>query len=307
MTARVVSAEDTISKTWYLGIDGGGSHCRAMLQDDTGLLLGEGRGGPANPVYGAEQAIQSILSATEEALVQAGLTPADKNQLIVGAGLAGLHLPQMQQVMQQWQHPFKALYLTTDLHVAATGAHQGLDGAVIILGTGFSSLSAHEGQLTQIGGYGFPINATCSGAWFGLEAVKAVLLDADGVGLPTRLTSVLLKDKTATALAEQYMNASATQYAKLAPLVFELADLGDKVCLSFIQHGAAFINQVIRKLLSTQASRVSMIGSISERIKPWLDPQLSVCINPALSSPEQGAILFARQSHQAALRVAKEN
>jgi len=297
----------SLNPTLYLGIDGGGSHCRAMLQDADGKLLGEGLGGPANPVYGTEQAIQSILTATDQALLQAGFTPADKKQLIVGAGLAGLHLPLMQQAMQQWPHPFKALYLTTDLHAAASGAHQGLDGAVIILGTGFSSLSAHQGQLTQIGGYGFPINATCSGSWFGLEAIKAVLLDADGVGLPTRLTPILLKDKTATALAEQYMNAAATDYAKLAPLVFELADLGDKVCLSFIQQGAAFINQVIRKLLETRVSRVAMIGGISERIKPWLDPQLSLCINPALSSPQQGAILFARQSHQAAVRVAKEN
>ncbi len=307
MTDKVVATKETVNKTWYLGIDGGGSHCRVMIQDEQAVLLGEGYGGPANPVYGTEQAIQSILTATDQALLEAGLTPADKKYLIAGAGLAGLHLPQMQQVMRQWQHPFKALYLTTDLHVAATGAHQGLDGAVVILGTGFSSLSSHQGQLTQIGGYGFPINATCSGSWFGLEAVKAVLLDADGVGLPTRLTSVLLKDKTATALAEHYMNASATDYAKLAPLVFELADLGDKVCLSFIQHGAAFVNQVIRKLLETKVSRVAMIGGISERIKPWLDPQLSLCINPALSSPQQGAILFARQSHQAALRIAKEN
>lgn len=307
MTDQVVTAEETATQILYLGIDGGGSNCRVMLQDKQGKLLGEGFGGPANPVYGVEQTIQSILNATDMALLDAGLTPEDKKYLMVGAGLAGLHLPQMQQVMRQWQHPFKALYLTTDLHVAATGAHQGLDGAVIILGTGFSSLSAHQGQLTQIGGYGFPINATCSGAWFGLEAVKAVLLDADGVGLQTRLTTVLLKEKTATALAEQYMNASATDYAKLAPLVFELADLGDKVCLSFIQYGAAFINQVIRKLLETGVSRVSMIGGIAERIKLWLDPQLSLCINPALSSPQQGAILFARQSHQAALRLAKEN
>jgi glucosamine kinase len=307
MTDKAVTAEHTTENAWYLGIDGGGSHCRVMLQDQNGVLLGEGRGGPANPVYGLEQTINSVVAATDQALLQAGLSPADKNQLIVGAGLAGLHLPAMQQAMQQWQHPFKALYLTTDLHVAATGAHQGLDGAVIILGTGFSSLSSHQGQLTQIGGYGFPINATCSGAWFGLEAVKAVLLDADGVGLPTRLTGELLKNKTATVLAEQYMNASATDYAKLAPLVFELADSGDNVCLSFIQHGAAFINQVIRKLLSTSVSRVAMIGGISERIKPWLDPQLSICIKPALSSPEQGAILFARQCHQAALRLTKEN
>ncbi|GAA0340255.1 BadF/BadG/BcrA/BcrD ATPase family protein [Bowmanella denitrificans] len=281
----------------YMGIDGGGSHCRAMLQDARGNLLGQGQGGPANPVYGLQQSIDSILTATHQALDEAGLASSDLSNIVVGGGLAGLHLPRMQEAMQKWQHPFAALYLTTDLHAAALGAHQGMDGGVIILGTGFSSLASCKGKLTQVGGYGFPINATCSGSWFGLEAVKAVLLDVDGVGLSTSLTQALLMGRSATELAEDFMHATATDYAKLAPLVFEQADIGDKVSLGLIQQGAAFINQVIRRLLATGVTRLAMIGGITERIKPWLDPQLLATINTALASPQQGALLYARQQH----------
>ena len=54
--------------TLYIGIDGGGSHCRALLQDSKGKILGEGWGGPANPVNDAELAKQSILEACNQAL-----------------------------------------------------------------------------------------------------------------------------------------------------------------------------------------------------------------------------------------------
>ncbi|WP_332874203.1 BadF/BadG/BcrA/BcrD ATPase family protein [Bowmanella yangjiangensis] len=282
----------------FMGIDGGGSHCRVMIQNGQGMVLGQGQGGPANPVYGVQQCKDSIIKATRDALSEAELDDKAMAHLVVGGGLAGLHLPQMQAQMQAWQHPFAALYLTTDLHAAALGAHQGMDGGVIILGTGFSSLAACKGKLTQVGGYGFPINATCSGAWFGLEAVKAVLLDADGVGLSTSLTQALLETRSATELAEAFMHATATDYAKLAPLVFEQADVGDKVSLGLIQQGAAFINQVIRRLLACGVTRLAMIGGITERIKPWLDPQLVMTVGPALASPQQGAILFAQQSHK---------
>ncbi|MFC4653877.1 BadF/BadG/BcrA/BcrD ATPase family protein [Rheinheimera marina] len=279
----------------FVGIDGGASHCRALLQNTAGVSLGSGKSGPANPVNGLEQCKNSILAAVTEALQQAGLSTADFSRLVVGAGLAGLHLPAMRDAMASWQHPFHSLYLTTDLHAAAAGAHQGLDGAVLILGTGFSSLANVAGKQTQVGGYGFPINATCSGSWFGLEAVKAVLLDADGVGLPTSLTQSMLACCSATELAQQLMNASATEFARYAPLVFSAADAGDKVSLGLIQQGASFVNQVIRRLLACGADRLALIGGITERIKPWLDPQLAACITPALASPEQGAILLAHQ------------
>ncbi|MDX3774212.1 BadF/BadG/BcrA/BcrD ATPase family protein [Chromatiaceae bacterium AAb-1] len=288
---------EAVRNNLYLGIDGGGSQCRVLLQDSQGVVLGQGYGGPANPVNGLQQTTDSILQASKAALQQAGLSEQYLNRLVVGAGLAGLHLPAMQQAMEQWQHPFQALYLTTDLHVAALGAHQGMDGAVIILGTGFSSVASVGGKLTRIGGYGFPVNAVCSGAWFGLEAVKAVLLDADGVGLATSLSGQMLKDCSATELAEQLMQATATDFARFAPLVFAAADLGDKVSLGLIQQGADFINQVIRRLLATGAPRLTLTGGITERITPWLAPQLLSCITPALASPEQGAVLLAQQCH----------
>jgi len=49
--------------TTYLGIDGGGSRCRARIEDGNGRLLGEGISGPATTRIGVEKAWRSIMEA----------------------------------------------------------------------------------------------------------------------------------------------------------------------------------------------------------------------------------------------------
>ncbi|WP_335924598.1 BadF/BadG/BcrA/BcrD ATPase family protein [Shewanella indica] len=291
-----------LNKPYWVGIDAGGSHCRALLKDDAGQVLGRGIAGPANPVNGVNQSQTAIMTAIDKALNAANLE-REYHNLIVGAGLAGLHLPKMQRIMAQWQHPFAAWHITTDLHVAALGAHQCSDGGVIVLGTGFSSLANVNGQQILIGGHGFPINATCSGAWFGLEAVKAVLLDADGIGPRTGLTAKLLLGTTAIGLAEQLIHANATDFAKFAPRVFEQATLGDAVSLALIEQGAAFINGVILRLLAAGVERVALVGGIAPFMQTWLDPELSVRIHAPMASPEEGGIFFARQCNDCNLNI----
>ncbi|MDZ7903049.1 MAG: hypothetical protein U5L01_11120 [Rheinheimera sp.] len=60
------------SGSLYLGIDGGGSKCKVVLLAADGQLLGEGLGGPANPLRGVKVATDSILAATQQALTSAG-------------------------------------------------------------------------------------------------------------------------------------------------------------------------------------------------------------------------------------------
>ncbi len=54
---------------FFLGVDGGGTHCRARLADSEGRALGEGTGGPANARLGSSLVMQSILTASGEAAI----------------------------------------------------------------------------------------------------------------------------------------------------------------------------------------------------------------------------------------------
>ena len=76
--------------TTYLGIDGGGTRCRARIEDEDGRVLGEASSGPATTRIGFEKAWRSIMEATEAAAAQAGLTREDFAQMHAGIGLAGL-------------------------------------------------------------------------------------------------------------------------------------------------------------------------------------------------------------------------
>lgn len=276
-----------------IGIDGGGSHCRAWVFNARGQVLGQGQSGPANPVGGLTESFAAITEAAMKALLDAALPQSMLAQLPLAAGLAGLHLPQFYQQFQQWQHPFASLHLTTDLQIAAFGVHQQQDGAVLILGTGFSALASVGTERTELGGYGFPINCNASGSWFGLEAVKAVLLARDGLAPATVLTQLLPDAETSASLANQYLGQGPAVYARLAPLVLKAAFDGDAVALRIRAEAVQFVETVVRRLLAVGAPKVGLVGGIAGQLVPLLDQSLPCAF--VANAGERGSWCFLTQ------------
>jgi glucosamine kinase len=284
----------------FLGIDGGGSKCRVVLVTADNRLLGEGLGGPANPLRGMSVATESILTATNQALQAAGLPATAISQLIVGAGLAGVNMPHYYQLFSSWRHPFAEFHLTSDLHIACIGAHNGGEGAVIIAGTGSCGLADVNGNILDIGGHGFPYGDNGSGAWFGMQLLHHVLLAKDQLAPATFMTELLAEAVGVSAtldLVNHFMHATPTIFARYAPLVFTAAEQGDAVALQVVQQGAAFINQIALKLFELQPPRFSMIGGLAYKVVPYLDPLVQQRLTPALAAPEFGAVWYARQQH----------
>ncbi len=281
--------------TLFIGIDGGGSHCRALLKDSKGTVLGEGLGGPANPVSGVIKTQRSVLDACYQALDNAGLSRDTIAKCYAGAGLAGLHLPAMHSAMEEWAHPFKRLFLTTDLHAAVMGAHQGRDGAVLILGTGFSAMAVKGSEQLCIGGMGFPINAAGSGSWLGLEAVKAVLLAEDKLGPDTMLSDLLLSDTSLLALANKTVNGDAYTFGQYAPLVFKAAQQGDHVATHLLDEATTLAENVILKMVAFGAPKTVLIGSVANALFSRFSNKVKGYITQEKASPQCGAILLAQQ------------
>jgi glucosamine kinase len=256
--------------------------------------------GRANPLHGLEQTFQSITESTQLALADAGLSADDSIKLIAGLGLAGVNVGHFYDQIATWQHPFKAMYLTTDLHTACIGAHNGEDGAVIITGTG-SCGYAHVGDASvSLGGHGFALGDKGSGAWLGLKAAEHVLLHLDGFASPTALTEQLLSHfqvNDAMGIVEQLAGNSSSVYAKLARLVLLTANEGDEVAIAIVKDGAQYISELARKLFAINPTRFSMIGGLAEPLLPWLDKDVASKISPSLSPPEFGACLFAQKQH----------
>ena len=281
----------------FLGIDGGGSKTKAIIMNESNEVLGSGVAGPGNPMHGFEQATNAITQSASLALIDANLSHINLDELTAGVGLAGVNLPSLFDKMQTWQHPFKQMYLTTDLHIACLGAHQKEDGAVIISGTGSCGFSYIDNQAYIIGGHGFPQGDNGSGAWFGLKGVEHVLLSLDGLIDMSIMNSLLLMKldcKNSTDLVEVIASKDATCFAQLAHIVFDAGEKGDKVAITIIKEGAEYIDNLARTLWKKKPSRLSIIGGLTASIEPWLSNEVKTWLSLPLSAPEVGAVLFAR-------------
>lgn len=283
---------------FYLGIDGGGSKCRAVIASFDREILGEGLGGPANPMQGFQKTIDSILDATDQALINAGMTPGNKKNLIAGIGLAGVNFPVLFRQVNQWEHPFHEMYLTTDLDIANIGAHDANEGAVIIVGTGSCGYSSTGGEKAILGGLGFPIGDQASGAWMGLEAIKHSILVLDGFESPSLMSQMLIQKlavKDALSLSEQIAGRSSREFAKLASLVFKAADQGDQIAKKIVDDGINYIIKMSQVLLSSHPKRLCMIGGLAKFILPRLPKDLACQFVEPILQPEVGALRFAEQ------------
>lgn len=288
-----------VASPLFIGIDGGGTKCRARLFSADDKVLGTGVGGPANPLHGQAQAQASIVQAVNMALAEAGLAHSDACHLIAGVGLAGVNLPSLFEVMNTWHHPFKKMHLTTDLHIACLGAHLCNEGAVMIVGTGSCGYSYVNGKATIIGGHGFPFGDKCSGAWMGLEAIKAVLLASDNLGAQTCLVDLIGDHLQAKGvmIVDKMGAAKSSDYAQLARFVFEAADLHDEVAVNILREGADYMSAVAEQLWQTAPNRMSLMGGLSGAIAPWLKPSVAAKLSSPISQPEFGAVYFAKQQY----------
>ncbi|CAH0990926.1 Glucosamine kinase GspK [Sinobacterium norvegicum] len=287
------------NKTLFLGIDGGGSKCRARILTADNQMLGEGVSGPANPVHGFDQTVYSIQDATLKALAAAHLKPEMMGELVAGVGLAGVNVPSYYDMMSNWAHPFKAMHLTTDLHIACLGAHNGQDGAVIIVGTGSCGFVSVNDENSMYGGHGFPYGDKGSGAWIGLQAIKSVLLAHDRLGPQTLLTDLVdefygLNGKI-ISLVEMAAAKPSSVYAKLAPAVFNAADAGDPVARAIIEDGVAYIDALAKRLLEKNPQSLALIGGVAEKIRPLLSADVQDKIVDPAAQPEFGGVYFAKK------------
>lgn len=282
----------------FLGVDGGATKCRAVVTDAHGVVLGRGGSGPANAFQSFEQCIRSVADAAAKALADAQLGWEASRGLHACLGLAGVNLPIVHARVMQWSHPFADLVVATDLRVACIGAHRGEDGAVVIAGTGSCGYAIVDGRETFVGGHGFPPGDQGSGAWFGLEAVRHVLLAIDDLAEPTELTErvlAALQARDAPSLIEQLGEHAAAEYARLAPLVFAAADEGDEVATRIVRAGADYIGELARRLWAAKPPRLSLIGGLSEPLRRWLAADVVAMLSPALDPPELGSVRLAMQ------------
>jgi glucosamine kinase len=287
-----------MSKHFFIGVDGGATSCRARIRDLDGNLLGEGEGGPANICSNLELAIQSLRQAITTARRAAGLGDGSLRHAHVGLGLAGAGLQSACDRLIAHSSPYESVVLETDAYVAWLGAHQGEDGGIVILGTGSCGLAVVNGRRSGVAGWGPEISDEAGGQRMGREALRRALWAYDGRAEETELTVHIL-DRFRWDPAKMVLfaaNASAADFAKFAPLVFQCASSRDPVAISLVKEAAAAASAIVERLLALGAPKVSLIGGLSEPLRPWLLTRVANYIADPHSDAVDGAILMARRA-----------
>lgn len=281
----------------FIGIDGGGTNCRARLRNGAGERLGEGRGGPANVRLGSDVVMESILTATRAALAEAGLPETMLGRLHAGLGLAGAGLTtDRERLRAAAETVFASVAIDTDAVAAWWGACGGADGAILILGTGSCGLAVVGGKRTYVGGWGPEISDEGSGAVLGQAALRRAARAAEGLAPATPLTAALLArfDGSLETIVGWTSTARPTDYGSFVPLVFEHAERLDRAALDLLGKTAAEVAEMVLRLLDLGAPRVRLIGGLSGPLEGWLPPPIRAYLAPAEADAVDGAILMAR-------------
>jgi glucosamine kinase len=282
---------------FYIGVDGGGTSCRARIEDAEGRLLGQGDAGPAATRIGADRSMQSVRTASMAAAIDAGLLPAALAQTSAGVGWAGIDRKGAREALLSFPHPFRKVVYASDANVACLGAHSGRDGGIVVLGTGSVGFATAKSREFRIGGYGFPISDEGSGADLGLQAVRLALRAHDGRARPTPFLLEVMgrlgpDPITLVAWAEQ---ATATEYASLAPVALSYAEAGDPFAEEIVAEGARHVNVLIRLLAEFGAPRISLLGGLASRLVQWLSPDVLHFLSPPEGDALAGALFLARR------------
>lgn len=283
--------------TLWLGIDGGGTHCRARIAGADGRALGEAVSGPANTRLGLDAVFGEIVSACETALDAAGLPRGRIADLRAGLGLAGLMLKSERDKVMARPHPFATLTAVNDTHVACLGAHAGRDGAVLIVGTGSGGCALIDGAERTVGGWGFEIGDRGSGAWIGHAAVGRSLWAFEGLGPPSRLADVVMArfGDDPQALVAWGAAARPRDFGSLAPEVFSHAATGDALAREIVAEAAEAVAAMARRLVSGPdgALPLVLLGGVAEALRPYLPQDVTARLKPPAGDALDGALRLA--------------
>ena len=300
---------------WFLGIDAGGTHTRALVVHGESGQVGHGSAGPGNlRAQPLEQTLRSLELAMASALGAAGLHARELGGACLG--LAGLRTEADAERLRAGLAPFGlggALVLTNDLAIAHRGSLEGEAGVHLIAGTGAAAYGRNAaGEEARAGGWGWRIDDGGSAYWLGIRALEQAVRQADGRAPRGGLLTALLdlwEVREPDALLPLVYDAdplrARERIAGLAKLVCALAEVGDEPSGQILDAGAeelARMAQSVARRLGLDAWKcpVAITGGVGEA--PAYAPRLALALRrflpvAALRSaayrPLAGAVLTA--------------
>lgn len=295
-------------KRLYLGVDGGQTSTVALMADETGKVLGCGKGGPCNhvgPAEGRARFFSALGDSLSQACAQAGIGRENVTFASVCLGFSGG--PQDKDIYVRELIRSARYRVTHDAEIALDGATEGLPGIIVIAGTGSMAYGRNgDAEAARAGGWGYVFGDEGGAFHLARQVLRAALAFEEGWGQPTKLYKMLLEAAeapTADAILRRfYAGMQRSVIAAYGSLLDEAARGDDDVARTILIEGggelAKYALHVYRRLFPQGESvEVAYIGGVFqsdllrsifiERVKMTMG---SVAHRPKLS-PAAGALL----------------
>jgi glucosamine kinase len=279
---------------YLIGVDGGGSGTRAVVQRSHGAPVGRGDAGPSALGQGVSQAWRNVILAIRAGFDQAGLALPGWDRCALAAGLSGVsHAPWRDQFLAA-DPGFARLAAETDSFTMLLGAHGGRPGVILIAGTGSIAEALHtDGSRATVGGWGFPVGDEGSGAWLGLQAVRHAQAALDGRVNPGPLARRVLMHcgEERDTLQAWCDTAGQFEFAQLARAVFDVEG-ADPVAAALLQRGTEALEDLALAIDPRGRLPVAVSGSVGERLAPRMRPALRGRLVQAREGAAAGALML---------------
>ncbi len=248
---------------FVIGVDGGGTKTIAVVMDRDGRVLGRGEGTAANPyMVGWEEARNAVMAAMSAAARAAGVEVAEARGVTWAlGGVERTGEREQARRLAEETLPGVPVRVENDALAALVGGVGKPYGVVLIAGTGMIAYGVNRaGRRSRAGGWGYLLDLG-SGYGLGLAGLRAVLRDAEGSDLPTRLRGILLDvlhlEQPEEVIPWLYAaERSRAEVAALASFVIQAAAEGDTVAADIVAEAAdalaALVDAVTRRLFSTE-------------------------------------------------------
>ncbi len=285
---------------YILGIDGGGTSCRAAVARPDGIILGRGKSGAANILTDPNNAILSITDAARAAFREAGLDEAGIDGASAFLGVAGTNVGDLARYVHD-RLPFRHTDIDSDGLIALQGAIGDKDGAVAILGTGSIYMARKDDAVRYIGGWGFTVGDLGGGARLGHALLQETLLAHDGVHPRSGVTDAILEEFKGDprGIVEFARLSKPGDFGRFAPLVFDHARRGDARAVAIVEAGAAAVDESLDAIMAQAgARRLCLLGGLAQIYPEWLAERHRVLLVSAEADALTGAVALAAKGYR---------
>lgn len=278
-----------MAKTYYIGIDGGGTKTKFDLFDSDKNSIASITMPTIHPAQTSFKEVVSVLTDAKEKLL-ANINDSDY-VLKVGAGLGGygINADYRKKLEDEFSTVFDEFKLYSDAYAAMLGALAGEDGILMIAGTGSIALSKRGDETFRCGGFGYRYGDEGSAYSIGKALISRALKEADGrldksiisdlvadyfdgIGFNIIATSDFSRDKIAglAAAASKYVEnsesvrdiffAAANEISLHIKAIGKNFESGKRIRLSYI--GGVFKSEYILECIREMNRGIELVAPI---------------------------------------------